>query len=303
MERCLPALVWHLEDPRVGQSYPNYYVARLASKFVKVVLVGRRRRRALRRLPVALLPRGRQRRLRATTSRSTTASGTGWSRTTCCREFFRAGRLERGRGPADDRHLPRRASRTHAPPESPEEYVNHSLYLEAKTFLHGLLRRRGQAQHGAQPRDRVPFLDNDLVDFAQRLPVRLKLRDLGEVVRAQRERARPEDRSATSSAPATASCSCARSWSATSRAEVTDQVKQGFSGPDASWFRGESIDYVRRRAAVDRCARSTSSSTPTRCGRSSTSTSRAAQNRRLLLWSLLTFEHWCRTFLGGERPG
>ena len=25
---------------------------------------------------------------------------------------------------------------------------------------------------------RVPFLDNDLVDFAQRVPVRLKLRDL-----------------------------------------------------------------------------------------------------------------------------
>src|SRR5207245_2979876 len=35
MERCLPALVWHLEDPRVGQSYPNYYISRLASKFVK----------------------------------------------------------------------------------------------------------------------------------------------------------------------------------------------------------------------------------------------------------------------------
>jgi asparagine synthase (glutamine-hydrolysing) len=40
MERCLPALVWHLEDPRVGQSYPNYYISRLASKFVKVVLSG-----------------------------------------------------------------------------------------------------------------------------------------------------------------------------------------------------------------------------------------------------------------------
>ena len=40
MERCMPELMWHLEDPRVGQSYPNYYVARLASKFVKVVLGG-----------------------------------------------------------------------------------------------------------------------------------------------------------------------------------------------------------------------------------------------------------------------
>ena len=40
MERCLPALVWHLEDLRVGQSYPNWYVSRLASKFVTVVLSG-----------------------------------------------------------------------------------------------------------------------------------------------------------------------------------------------------------------------------------------------------------------------
>jgi asparagine synthase (glutamine-hydrolysing) len=24
MERCLPDLVWHLEDLRLGQSYPNY---------------------------------------------------------------------------------------------------------------------------------------------------------------------------------------------------------------------------------------------------------------------------------------
>jgi asparagine synthase (glutamine-hydrolysing) len=40
MERCLPKLAWHLEEPRVGQSYPNYYAAKLASKFVKVVLSG-----------------------------------------------------------------------------------------------------------------------------------------------------------------------------------------------------------------------------------------------------------------------
>ena len=40
MERCLPNLAWHLEEPRVGQSYPNFYAAKLASKFVKAVLSG-----------------------------------------------------------------------------------------------------------------------------------------------------------------------------------------------------------------------------------------------------------------------
>ncbi|MBM3301978.1 MAG: asparagine synthase (glutamine-hydrolyzing), partial [Deltaproteobacteria bacterium] len=40
MERILPRLAFHLEEPRVGQSYPNFYVAQLASKFLKVVLCG-----------------------------------------------------------------------------------------------------------------------------------------------------------------------------------------------------------------------------------------------------------------------
>ncbi len=40
MERCMKKLVWHMEDPRVGQSYPNFYAAKLSSNFVKVVLAG-----------------------------------------------------------------------------------------------------------------------------------------------------------------------------------------------------------------------------------------------------------------------
>ena len=40
MERAIRPLVWHLEDLRVGQSYPNFYAALLSSHFVKVVLSG-----------------------------------------------------------------------------------------------------------------------------------------------------------------------------------------------------------------------------------------------------------------------
>ena len=61
MERVMPRLAWHLEEPRVGQSYPNFYAAQLAGKFVKVVLSGAGRRRTVRRIPLALLPRRRQR--------------------------------------------------------------------------------------------------------------------------------------------------------------------------------------------------------------------------------------------------
>jgi len=36
--------------------------------------------------------------------------------------------------------------------------------------------------------------------------------------------------------------------------EVTDREKQGFSAPDASWFKGESIQYVQR-TLLDKNAR------------------------------------------------
>ena len=72
------------------------------------------------------------------------------------------------------------------PAESPEDYVNHSLYLEAKTFLHGLLVVEDKLSMAHCLETRVPFLDNDLVDFALRLAVRLKLRDLDESSRSTR---------------------------------------------------------------------------------------------------------------------
>ncbi|MFY0022626.1 asparagine synthase-related protein, partial [Acinetobacter baumannii] len=61
----------------------------------------------------------------------------------------------------------------HAPQLTrPEDYVNHSLYFEAKTFLNGLLivDDKLAMAHGLE--GRVPFLDNDLVDFAMRLPAK-----------------------------------------------------------------------------------------------------------------------------------
>src|SRR5207245_7361652 len=68
-------------------------------------------------------------------------------------------------------------------PASAEEYVNHSLYLEARTFLHGLFVVEDKRSMAHSLENRVPFLDNDLVEFAQRLPVDLKLNNLDQVVR------------------------------------------------------------------------------------------------------------------------
>ena len=40
LSKVLPKVVWHLEDLKVGMSYPNYYISKLASQYVKVCLQG-----------------------------------------------------------------------------------------------------------------------------------------------------------------------------------------------------------------------------------------------------------------------
>ena len=82
-------------------------------------------------------------------------------------------------------------------------------------------------------------------------------------------------------------------------ARVTEQVKQGFAGPDAAWFRGESLDYVRR-LIHDPNALMYEFLDPKTVGRLVDEHLTGKANRRLLLWSLLSFEHWCRTFIDGE---
>ena len=298
MERCLPALVWHLEDPRVGQSYPNFYGARLASKFVKVALSGSGGDELFAGYP--------WRYYRAVVNDNIddyVEKYYGyWHRLVpneVLRDFFRPDvwreisdlrTIDIFRDQLPDQHAP----------ESPEEYVNHSLYLEAKTFLHGLFVVEDKLSMAHSLESRVPFLDNDLVDFAQRVPVRLKLRDLEQVVRLDENLPSPKNE---------------RYFERTRDGKqllrqvmqryvpepVTNQIKQGFSGPDASWFRGDSIEYVRRVVHNDDAAMYEYLN-PKVVRRLVDDHLEGRENRRLLLWSLLTIEHWCQTFLNGARP-
>ena len=92
----------------------------------------------------------------------------------------------------------------------------------------------------------MPFLDNDLVDFAMSCPVDLKLRN-------------PENRYwIDDNTPMNKTDMYFQKThdgklilrSALNHylpPEVAGGVKQGFSGPDATWFRGESLEYVKSR--------------------------------------------------------
>ena len=77
---------------------------------------------------------------------------------------------------------------------------------------------------------------------------------------------------------------------------ITKAEKKGFSSPDASWFKGESVNFVRdklfnkhahiyevlNRKAVSELAEQHF---------------KGEHNRRLLIWSLLNVEAWMEEYL------
>ena len=78
--------------------------------------------------------------------------------------------------------------------------------------------------------------------------------------------------------------------------EVLTRGKQGFSAPDASWFRGESIDYVRERLFRPR-ARIYDVLDRTAIQALVNEHLEGHANRRLLVWSLLYLETWFEAFI------
>ncbi|MEG3436213.1 asparagine synthase (glutamine-hydrolyzing) [Pannus brasiliensis CCIBt3594] len=293
MERVLPKLTWHLEEPRVGQSYPNYYMAQLASKFVKVVLAGTGGDELFGGYPW----RYYRAVINTDFEQYIDKYYTFWQRllpNQSIRQVFQPIRSEiEGVWTRDIFRDVFRVKRSRL--NRPEDYINHSLYLEAKTFLHGLLivEDKLSMAHGLETR--VPFLDNDLVDFAMTLPVRLKLGNLGEIVRLNENEPGPKSLKYFEKTR-DGKLALRKMMKKYIPEEIAEGIKQGFSGPDASWFKGESIDYVRR-LLLKRDAKIYDFLDRQTIQNLVQEHLEGKQNKRLLIWSLLNVENWCEQFL------
>lgn len=297
MERCLPKLVWHLEEPRVGQSYPNFYVSQLASKFCKVVLAGTGGDEMFGGYPWRYVRESGPEDFESFIDHYYTF----WQRLIPNQEVWEVLKpIKSEVGHVWTRDIFRDVfADRHHDADGLAGSINRSLYFEAKTFLNGLLIVEDKLSMAHSLETRVPFLDNDLVDFAMRVPVKMKLLDPAKIERidanepglsSRRDDLRRRDGKRV----------LRRAMERYMPSEITTGPKQGFSGPDASWFRGESIDFVRHtlmerddaalfeyldRDAVRRLVGEHLS---------------GQHNRRLLIWSLLMIEYWCRTFLKSD---
>jgi asparagine synthase (glutamine-hydrolysing) len=78
-------------------------------------------------------------------------------------------------------------------------------------------------------------------------------------------------------------------------AEVTQATKQGFSAPDSSWFKGESIDFVRR-TLLDERAGIYHFLDYGETRRLIEEHLDGTRNHRLAIWSLLNFQEWHKQY-------
>lgn len=288
IESVMPILADHLEEPRVGPSYPNYFAAGLASQSVKVVLSGAGGDELFGGYPwrysSAFLESGNDRFIDHYFQY--------WERLISSedhRHFFRP--IWDLISSVSPREIFLEFFQGDLNQCSPTELVNASLYFEAKTFLHGLLvvEDKLSMAHGLECR--LPFLDNDLVDFAVQCPVSLKLdqRDGGTKSYCSLD----TTSGAQSGRRSDGKQILRTAMEAFSPPEITTAEKQGFSAPDASWFRNETKNYVERLVVADG-ALIHSLVNPDAIRSITGEHMEGERNQRLTIWSLLNVEQWLR---------
>ncbi|MDA9160928.1 asparagine synthase (glutamine-hydrolyzing) [Crocinitomicaceae bacterium] len=293
----LPRVVYHLEDLRVGMSYPNYYISRLASKFVKVCLQG--------------------------TGGDELYGGYPWRYyhifdSLNQREFFDQyyGFWQRLVTDQNKKQLftKKVLSKINldAPKntfervftfnkrlryETPEDHINNSLYFEIKTFLPGLLLVGDKLSMANGLEERFPFLDNDLVDFAMKVPVKHKLGNLEHELKRLDENTVAKKK--TYRQFNDGKNVLRKAMEDFIPKEIIERKKQGFSAPDESWYRGENAAYVKELLLNPNLACKNYINQEYIRSIVNEHINKGV-NHRLLIWSLMNFEWWCRIFLHGE---
>ena len=293
----LPKLVYHLEDLRIGMSYPNFYISRLASKFVKVCLQG--------------------------TGGDELFGGYPWRYykvfdSISQEDFFDQyyefwQRLVNDEDKEElftdlvykkiDIKAPRKVFERvftfnkKLKYNSPQDHINNSLYFEIKTFLSSLflVGDKLSMAHGLE--ERFPFMDNDLVDFAMQIPVEHKLGNLEDEIREM-------DENIVSKRKIYREYNDGKNVLRKAMIEyipktLLERKKQGFSAPEENWYRGENAKYLEENllGSDDTFNKYINKSFVKKIVKEHV---KDRKNHRLLLWSLLNFQMWCKIFLKKE---
>jgi len=284
-------LIWHLDEPFGDPSaIPTYLVSRLAAEHVKVVLSGdggdelfagydkyrveQHERRWSR------LPRVARRALHTAGSRMREGakgrnfvlhhSLDGWDRYLDSLAFFRE---------------PARAQLLHPDvfaqldsevPPADLHWLSAAQSFDLHHYLpDDILTKVDRMSMAHSLEARVPLLDHELVEFAATIPPDMHLRgDSGKQVFKRAMRGILPD-------------------------AILDRPKRGFAVPLAAWFRGAMEDFARD-LLLSRQSRERNILN-TRYVERLLDLHRGGRPLDFQLWTLITFELWCRTFIDSRR--
>lgn len=285
MPAAMERLTWHMDDPRVGMCHQNWYVAKLASRFVKVCLAGTGGDELFAGYPW----RYRNAFLAQDVTEFDDALFRSWHRLLTPEELPRlfASELQSEMGIArasfdailDD------APKPEGKGSKIEQLIARNLYFEFRTFLHGLLVTEDHISMAHGLETRVPFLDNDLAALAWKLPPSIKLRlDSLESMKESKYIDSTEGKYILRQA-----------MEEFLPREYLHQKKQGFSPPDENWYRGPSMEYIKS-ILLDRQTRERPWFDQGFVESKLQEHFEGRHNHRLLIWSLLSVEWIQRHF-------
>ena len=305
---ALPRLVWHEDEPLAHpSSVALYFVSKLASEHVKVVLTGEgsdellagygRYRRTIWNLAwgrqynklapsiaretirkqIERMPQGgrmRQKLMRTFLVLSPELESIYFDNfavfpTPMQQHMFTRETKERIRSIDPYVELRRLLERT-----KDLSLLDGLLYADIKTYLHELLMKQDQMSMATSLESRVPFLDHKLVEFTAKMPDTMKLRGgtTKYVLRESMKGVLPE--------------------------KILTRRKMGFPVPIGSWFRGRFKSVIHEYVLSER-ALSRGIFAPDFV-RNLVSLHQAGEDHSERLWSLVNFEMWLRRFLDTE---
>lgn len=235
MEKGIEKVLNILDDPKMGQSYPNYFAAQLARKEVKVVLSGTGGDEIFCGYPWRYLPDLPLRNQSETYFKS-------WQRI-CDEEqlhsLFKNTKKELLEYPRENfDKIWTSAEKIHG-----DDFLANQLYFEAKTFLRGLLNIEDKISMHFGLETRYPYLDNQLVDFATGIDKSYYLKRFNYLERYDINSL--EEKEMIAGRYNNNGKVLLREISKDFLPDnFSISAKKGFSAPDATWFREHSSNYI-----------------------------------------------------------
>ncbi len=304
----LPALIYQEDEPLAHpSSIPLFFVSRLASRHVKVVLTGEggdellagyeKYRRTILNIAAGrayhrFIPRGLRSAIEQTIGKMNGSSRIRQklARSFLCLEpsieeiyfdnfsvFSRSMQQRLFTGEAREQMSdadPYRAAIEYIKESDASALLDELLAADMKTYLHELLMKQDQMSMAASIESRVPFLDHKLVEYAAAMPERMKLRGWTTkyVLRQAMRGVLPK--------------------------EILERKKMGFPVPVGAWLRGEFAQIVDEYVLSERAG--SRGIFNREYVRELVARHRAGERHDERLWALINFEIWQRRFFDGE---